>query len=189
MIVRILAVLILAVSATTASAIVDISAGPYFGMDIPVVNDLAESGRLFGVQAKVAVLSFVAIGAHFSSSSLGEVSHTFFEGESEEFSESLDGGDVKSFGVDAYFGIVSGLPGFKIYAVGSLANWKWERDYTDEVSEVAWGFGPGVELVLPFGLGVEGRGMFQIAPTDGDGSVKSVVWFVGANYHFGGLLK
>jgi hypothetical protein len=187
--VRILAAVILVLSTGTAGAIVDISAGPYFGMDIPVANDQATSGGLFGIQAKVSFLSYLAAGAHFSSSSLGEVSHTFFEGQPEEFSESLDGGDVTSYGADLYLGTMTGLPGFKIYAVGSVASWKWERDYTEEVSEVAWAVGPGIELVLPFGLGVEGRGMFQISPTDNDGSVKSFVWFIGASYHFGSLLK
>ncbi len=74
---KMLAAVILVLSAGTAGAIVDISAGPYFGMDIPVANDQATSGGLFGIQAKVSFLSFVAAGAHFSSSSLGEVSIHF----------------------------------------------------------------------------------------------------------------
>jgi hypothetical protein len=187
--VKLLAFLILAICVGNAGAVLDISAGPYFGMDIPVVNDRAGSGTLFGLQAKASLLSFLAVGAHFSSSSLGDVENTFFEGEPEEFTEALPGGDVKSFGVDAYLGLLTGVPGFKFYMVGSLGSWKWARDYSDDVSELAFGLGPGIELVLPMGLGIEGRGMFQVAPTDGGGSVKSFVWFVGANYHFFSLLK
>jgi hypothetical protein len=188
--VKLLAAVILVMSVGTAGAIVDISAGPYIGMNIPVVNDQAKSGRLFGLQAKVSFLSFLAVGAHYSSSSLGEVEHTFFEGQTDyEFTESIDGGDITSFGFDAYLGMTGFTPGVKLYFVGSLGTWKWKRDYTDEVSETVFGVGPALEVVLPFNLGLEGRGMFEIAPTDGGGSVKSVVWFVGANYHFGSLLK
>jgi len=187
--VRMLAALILMMSVGTAGAIIDISAGPYLGMNIPVYNDQATSGSLFGLQARVTLLSFLAVGAHYSSSSLGEVEHTFFEGEPEEFSDSIDGGDVSSFGIDAYLGLTGGVPGMKLFLVGSLGSWKWTRDYTDEVSETAFSVGPGLEWVLPFGLGVEGRGMFEVAPTDNGGSIKSFLWFVGANYHFGSLLK
>ena len=187
--VKILAALILVMSASTAGAIVDISAGPYFGMNIPIVNDQATSGSLWGLQAKVSLLHSVAVGAHYSSSSLGEVEHTFFEGEPEEFTDTLEGGDISSFGFDAYFGILSGVPGLKLYLMGSVASWKWERDYADEVSETAFDVGAGAEWVLPFGLGIEGRGTFEFAPTDNEGSIKSFLWFVGANYHFGSLLK
>jgi hypothetical protein len=183
------AALVLLVCAGTAGAIVDITAGAYYGMDIPVVNDQATSGGMYGVQAKVSLLSSFALGMYYSSSSLGEVERTFFEGEPEEFTDSLEGGDVSSYGLDAYFGTMSFVPGIKFYLVGSVGQWKWERDYTDEVSEVVWGLGTGAEFVLPFGLGIEGRGTFRTVPTDGDGSLKSFVWFVGANYHFGGLLK
>ncbi len=184
-----LAALILVMSVGTAGAIVDISAGPYLGMNIPIVNDQAERGRLFGLQAKFSLLSFVAVGAHYSSSSLGEVEHTFFEGEPEEFTESIDGGDVSTFGIDAYVGLLSAVPGVKLYLMGSIGSWKWERDYADEVAKTVFGVGPGLELVLPFGVGLEGRGMLEIVPTENGGSIKSALWFVGANYHFGSLLK
>lgn len=187
--VKILAALMVVMSVGTAGAIVDISAGPYLGMNVPVVNDQATSGSLWGLQAKVSVLHSVALGVHYSSSSLGEVEHTFFEGEPEEFTDTLDGGDVSSFGVDAYLGILSAAPGLKLYLMGSIASWKWEREYTDEVSETAFDVGLGAEWVLPLNIGIEGRGVFEFAPTDNSGSIKSVLWFVGANYHFGSLLK
>jgi hypothetical protein len=187
--VKLLAVVILATSVGTAGAVLDVSVGPYFGMDIPIANDAAKSGSLFGLQGKVSLLPYLAVGAYYSSSSLGDVDKTFFEGDPDQFTDTLPGGDVKSFGLDAYFGMFGGVPGFKLYVMGSVGNWKWQRDFTDDVSEVVWRIGPGAELVLPMGLGIEGRGMFQIAPTDGGGSVKSFLWFVGANYHFFSLFQ
>ncbi|MBP2681186.1 MAG: hypothetical protein H6Q78_1049 [Candidatus Krumholzibacteriota bacterium] len=181
--------LVLLACAGSAGAIVDISVGAYYGMDIPVVNDQATSGGMYGLQAKVSLLHSLGLGLYYTSSALGEVERTFFEGEPEEYTDSLEGGDVASYGLDAYFGTMSFVPGIKFYLVGSVGQWKWERDYTEEVSEIVWGLGGGAEFILPFGVGIEGRGTFRTVPTDNDGSIKSFVWWVGANYHFGGLLK
>jgi hypothetical protein len=183
------AALVLLVCAGNAGAIADITAGAYYGMDIPVVNDQATSGGMYGVQAKFSLVNSLGLGLYYTSSSLGEVEKTFFEGDPEEYTDTLDGGDVTSYGLDAYFGTMGFTPGIKFYLVGSVGQWKWEREYTDEVSEIVWGLGGGAEFILPFGLGIEGRGTFRTVPTDGDGSIKSFVWWVGANYHFGGLLK
>lgn len=183
--VKLLVLVILTVSAgTAAGAILDVSVGPYYGMDIPVANDMATSGGLFGIQGRVSLTSFLGLGAYYSSSSLGDVENTFFQGDPDEFTDTLPGGDAKSFGVDAYLGMFAGVPGFKFYLMGSVGKWEWQRDYTDDVSEIAWRIGPGAEWVLPMGLGIEGRGMFQVVPLEDGGSVKSVLWFVGANYHF-----
>ncbi|UCG52570.1 MAG: hypothetical protein JSW58_03195 [Candidatus Latescibacterota bacterium] len=187
--IKVIAALFVLISASTAGAVVDIAVGGYGGMDIPVANDEAKSGTLFGVHARASVLSFLAVGGYFRSSSFGDPEQTFFEGLPDEFTSSIDGGGVKSFGAEAYVGKVGGTPGVNVFFYGSVGSYKWTRDNRDDISKVAWSVGPGLEIVFPFGLGVEGRGLFQIAPTDNSGSLKSVVWFVGANYHFGLPLK
>jgi len=49
-------------SATAAGAVVDFSVGALGGMDIPVANDVAKSGPLFGIQGKVpAFVCFFSI--------------------------------------------------------------------------------------------------------------------------------
>jgi hypothetical protein len=187
--VNLLVALILVVSAGGAGAIVDFSAGAYGGMDIPVVNDEASSGRLFGVQGRVTVLSWLGLGAHFHKSTYGDVTETFLEGTPDAFESKLDGGETTVYAVDAYLGTSGSIGGVNVFLVGSFGKWKWTTEYKDDISEILWAVGPGVEYVFPFGLGVEGRGMFQIIPTDNDGSYKSVYWFIGANYHFGNLIN
>ena len=182
--------LVLVMSAGTAGAIVDISAGVFGGMDVPVVNDEAGSGALYGLQAKVTLLPFFALGGFYRASSYGEISETFFEGKADEFIGTVDGGSASSFGLDAYLGTSPAIGGgVNVYLVGSVGSWKWTRDHRDDVSEIAFSVGPGVEIVLPFNVGVEGRALFQIVPTENSGSIKSFIWFVGANYHFGSLLN
>ena len=180
-----LVALIVLLSATSAGAIVDFSLGAFGGMDIPVTNDVAQSGPLFGIQGKVSFTPFLAVGAFYRAASYGDVEGTFFEGTDDEFTSSIPGGDGKSFGVDAYFGRVSGMPGANFYLYGSIGSYKWTRDNVEDVSELAFGLGLGAEVVLPFKLGIEGRGIFQVVPTENSGSVKSFLWFIGANYHFG----
>ena len=180
-----LVALIVLLTATAAGAVVDFSIGAFGGMEIPVVNDAIQSGPLYGIQGKAAITPFFALGAFYRGASYGDVDGTFFEGTPDEFTSSIPGGDGKSFGADVYFGRISGMPGANFYLYGSIGNYKWTRDNIDDVSEVAFGAGLGAEVVLPFKLGIEGRGIFQIARTENDGSLKSFLWFVGANYHFG----
>jgi hypothetical protein len=179
------ALITLLTASTAAAGVVDISVGAFGGMDIPTANDLATSGPLYGLQGKVSFTDFVAVGAFYRASSYGDIEETFLEGTPEEFTETIPGGDSQSFGIDAYFGRVSGMPGANFYLYGSFGSFKWTRDNVEDVSEIAWGLGLGAEVVLPFKLGIEGRGIFQTVPTDGGGSVKSFIWFIGANYHFG----
>jgi hypothetical protein len=187
--VKLLVALILVVSAGSAGAVVDFSAGLFGGMDIPVANDGAASGGLYGVQGRVTVLSWLGLGAYYRQGAYGDVTATFLEGTPDEFESTLKGGDTTSFGLDAYLGTTGAIGGVNVYLVGSIGKWTWETDYRDDISEIVFSVGPGVELTLPFGLGIEGRGMFQIIPTDGNGSYKSFLWFVGANYHFGNLIN
>ncbi|MEJ2722238.1 MAG: hypothetical protein P8181_14050 [bacterium] len=182
---NVLVVVILLLSATSAGAIVDLSIGAYGGMDIPVVNDEIKNGPLFGLQGRVGFLSFLAAGAYYRSSSYGDMDGTFFEGDPDEFTSSISGGNANSFGVDAYFGRVSGTSGLNFYLYGSISSYRWSRDDREDISKAAYGVGLGAEVVLPFKLGIEGRGVFRVVPTDNSGSLKSVLWFIGANYHFG----
>lgn len=180
-----IAVVLIGLSACQAGAIGDISVGPFFGMSIPVVNDDAESGPLYGIQARVGIFSFVALGVHFQGVNYNDPELAFFQGTPNEFTGQKDGGDATSFGVDAYLGSFTGAPGVKFYLVGSVGSYSWDRSYTDEVSEIMYGVGPGLEFAFPFNLGIEGRGMFEIVPKGNDATYKNVNWFVAVNYHFG----
>jgi hypothetical protein len=180
---------LLSALAGPAYGIVDLSAGPYFGMTVPIVNDDAKRGSMFGLQARVSVLSFLAVGAHFQSGSFGNPEETFFAGTPGEVTLEKDGGDLTTFAADVFLGGSGGTPGISFYMVGSIGTYKWKRDNVDEVSEISYAVGPGLEMVLPFGLGIEGRAMFEVVPKGDDGSFKNFLWFIGANYHFGTLTK
>jgi opacity protein-like surface antigen len=179
---KLLALLIAIAFSSTAFAIGgDIAIGPFFGMSIPIVNKDIKSGSTFGIQARFAPLSFVAVGAHYQSRKFGDPSKNFFYG-----SDTKDGGSASSIGFDGYLGKTSGT-GVNIYLMGSIGSYSWTRDNQAKVSKTAYAVGPGVEIVLPLPvkIGLEGKALMEIVPTGNSGSWKNFVWTIGANYHFG----
>ena len=184
-----LAVVILCAASAPALAGVDLALGLYGGMYIPVATEDADLGPLFGVQTRLAFWEFVAIGAHYQNSQLGNPEQTFFEGQPGlEFTDEKDGGSIQSFAGDLYLGKVGG-GGFNFYLVGSIGTFQWNREQGD-ITKPLYAAGLGFEINLPIHLGVEFRSMFEVSPFDedlgnGSGSYKSVTWFIGGNYHFG----
>lgn len=183
--VKLVTALIVLTLAQISLAIGDISVGPFYGMAVPIKNDLVKTGPMYGVQAKLSLFPMLAIGAHYSSRSYGNPSQVFFEGQPIEVTMEIDGGDVQSLGAEAYLGKGGGMPGLNFYFIGSVSTYKWKRDGLADISKSAFAVGPGAEIVLPMKLGIEGRALVEVASTGHDGSWKSLLWFVGINYHLG----
>lgn len=161
-------------------AIGDLAIGPFYGMAMPVGNDLVKAGPLYGLQAKLELIPMLSIGAHYSSRDYGNPTiESDILGEQE-----IDGGSVSSFGVDAFLGKTTGMVGANLYLSGSFGTFKWKRDGFAEESKSSLAFGPGVELVLPMKIGIEGRAMLEVVSTGNEATWKAFTWYVGANYHF-----
>ena len=181
-----LLVLFLVVAMTPATfALGGIIVGPYYGIAFPVGNDMAESGTMYGLQARMELLPMLSVGAHYSSRTLGNPKQVFFEGTPNEIEMEVDGGDITTFGIEGFLGKSGSLPGLNLYLTGGLSTYKWKRDYTEDFSKTAYSAGLGMEIVLPMKLGIEGRGLFEFASTGENGTYKSLLAFVGVNYHFG----
>jgi hypothetical protein len=176
---KVAVLLIILAMTTSAMALGDLSIGPFFGMNIPIANKDAKSGSMSGFQAKFSPITFVAGGLHFQSRNFGDPSKEFFYG-----SDTKDGGKISSIGFDLYLGKTSGV-GPNFYFIGSVGSYKWKRDNQSDISKTSYSFGPGLEIVLPVKIGIEGRALLEIVPTGEKGSWKNFVWFIGANYHFG----
>jgi len=168
----------------SAFAIGDIAVGPLYGYGMPVGNEWAKPGPMYGVQARVSLIPLVAFGGFYNARNYGDITLTYFEGEPFEWSEDIDGGDVKSFGLNAYFGKMTGM-GVNYFLIGGIGSHKWTRDYKEEEdSKFAYALGLGFELVLPKNIGIEARGMFEAASTGNKSTWKSVIAYGGLNYHF-----
>jgi hypothetical protein len=180
-----MALLLIVAIAPVTFAIGDISVGPFYGMAIPVANEAVESGMMYGVQAKVSLVPVLSIGAHYSSRSYGNPTVLVFEGTPLEYEEEYDGGDFTTFGLDAFLGKGGSLPGANFYLCGSFGSYTWKRDGFDNITKTAFAAGAGLEIILPVKVGIEGRALFEFASTGNDATYKSVLWFVGLNYHIG----
>ena len=160
-----------------------IAIGPYYGYSIPVGNMWVKPGPDFGLQARVSVISFLGVGAYYSSRAYGDVELVYFEGEPYEWTDYLDGGNVTSFGMKLYLGKTGGA-GLNYFALGGISSHKWKRDYSNEDSKIAYSLGFGLEYVLPMNLGIEGRGIFEAASAGHKAMWRSAIMSVGVNYHF-----
>lgn len=164
----------------SAWALTDISFGAFGGLNTPIVQDDAKSGAGFGLKVRISPSPMIAGALFFESRSFGDP-ELIIQG----VTMSSDGGKVTAFGVDALIGSTGGGPGPHFYWTIGLVSYKWTRDGYDDVSEVGYHLGPGLEIVLPAKIGIEARANFEIVPTGGGGSRKNILIFVGANYHFG----
>lgn len=158
----------------------DFSVGAFGGLNIPIVQDDASSGTDFGLKAKFSPIPFIAGAAFFETRTFGDASINVGATE-----YTIDAGNVTSFGVEALIGNTGGGPGPHFYLAAGISSYKWTRDYWEDVSEVGYHLGPGIEIVLPAKIGIEIRGKFEVVPTDGGGARKNAILLVGANYHLG----
>lgn len=177
---NLLPILLILAMASPAYAISDVSIGAFGGMNFPIVQDDAAAGSGFGLKAKFSPMPVIAGAVYFESRSFGDPELTLF-GQT----MTTDGGKVTSFGIEALIGAAGGGMGPHFYWTLGLSSYKWTRDGYEDLSEIGYHLGPGFEFVFPANIGIEIRGKFEIVPTDGGGSRKNALVFLGANYHFG----
>jgi len=177
---KIVPALILLVMTGSANAITDISAGLFGGLNFPVAQEDSKSGNGFGLRAKFSPSPMIAGSVFYENRSFGDPELTIL-GQT----MTTDGGKVTAFGVEAMIGSVGGGMGPHFYWALGISNYKWTRDGYEDLSKIGYHLGPGFELVVPANIGLEIRGKFEIVPTDGGGSRKNALVFIGVNYHFG----
>ncbi len=158
----------------------DISVGFFGGLNYPIVQDDAASGSGYGLKAKFSPIPMIAGSAFYESRSLGDPTIEAFGAE-----YTTDGGKVTSFGVEALIGNTGGGHGPHFYWAVGISSYKWTRDNWEDVSEVGYHIGPGIEIVLPSNIGLEIKAKFEVVPTGGEGARKNATIAIGANYHIG----
>ena len=177
---KLMPIILILVLSGSAGALTDISVGAYGGLNYPLAQDDTKSGSGFGLKAKFSPMPMIAGSVFYESRAFGDPELTIL-GQT----MTSDGGKVSALGAEALIGNVGGGVGPHFYWTVGLCSYKWTRDNQDDFSEIGYHLGPGFELILPVNIGLEIRGKFEIVPTDGGGSRKNAVVFIGANYHIG----
>lgn len=178
-----LTLFIIAFMVSSVYAFDGFSVGPYYGYGVPVANEWAKPGPTFGVQAKASLMPWIGAGLYYNSRAYGDVDLVYFEGETFEFTETLEGGDVSAYGLNFYLGQI-GNNGLNYFLVGGIGSHKWDRETVDAEPKISYSAGLGLEYVIPANVGVEARGVFDLTADNGRSTWKSVMAYVGLNYHF-----
>jgi len=176
----ILAVCLLVLAASSAQA-QKLGAGVFVGMNVPVAQDDAGSGTVFGFRGQFQAIPMIRIEPHLSFLKNGDYDAPGIGGPFP-----YDGGKLTSFGINGILSGPMGGAGFGVGLVAGLGSYKYQVDGYEDDTRVGYSGG------LDFSLGLtgapvklNGRGELLVIPLEDGGSRKHVLLTVGAIYSFG----
>ncbi|MGB7062182.1 MAG: outer membrane beta-barrel protein [Candidatus Zixiibacteriota bacterium] len=155
------------------------SLGAFGGLNIPLAQDDAKSGALFGAKGRVLLLPYLGIEPYFSFAEYGakdvEVRGVSFAGKS---------GDITSFGADLVLGSISGMGKTKFYGLVGINSNTYKREGIPDESGLGLAFGSGLEFFPTEMLSLEFRAKYHPIKL-GDGGRVHLELSGGVNYYFG----
>ena len=175
------ALLVLCSAATSQAGLLGLGLGAYGGVNIPIVQDDAKTGSVWGFRAPVQALKLLRLEPFVAFINNGDYEITGIGG-----AQTFDGGKLTAFGINAMFGAPMTVPAVGIAFVGGIGSYKYEAEGYDSNSDV--GFNVGVDFTFGLGalpVGLSARGDLVIIPLDDGGSRKHGLLTVGAFYKFG----
>ena len=175
----ILATLMFSVSLTAETKF---GVGAQAGLDYPVAQDDQGQGTVFILKG---FWSFAGILSVEPNVSFGKFGDPEFSDEPGLF-DGLEGSKVTAYGINALLGANFGTPGFHPYGLFGVGLYSMKRDQTfQDISELGWTGGLGIELGFTGNLAADARGRVNVIPLEEGGSKKSLAATVGVNYYFG----
>lgn len=156
-----------------------IGVGGFVGMNIPIVQDDASSGTLFGFKGRFELIPKLGAEAFFTAMDQGESSIEVWGKEMV-----VDAGSIKSFGLNLILGSMSSDVGAHFHMTGGIASYSFSRDGVPDESRFGYNFGPEFEIGLGK-LSIEMSSKIHIITLDGGGSRKNIGLSGGLNYYFG----
>jgi hypothetical protein len=154
----------------------------YGGVNIPIAQDNAQSGSIFGLRAPLQMMSALRLEPWMGIANNGDYTlNTAISG-----SSTFDGGKITSFGLNALLGSPMTGPGFSIAFLGGIGSHKLETEGVETDSRV--GYNVGLDMGVGLGslpLSLSGRAEAVVIPLDGGGSRKNGFITAGLTYKFG----
>jgi len=173
---KIVSILLLAlVLSSGVAGAAGIGLGAFGGMSIPIVQDDAKMGPMFGLRLPVSVLPMLRLEPFWARTTLGDVDGTFAG-----LPYTRDGGKVSAFGLNALLATGGAL---RFYPYVGIGSYKLTREASDDRTEVGYDAGLGLGLSPLPGIEVDLRGEFAMISL-GETSRKYANVTLGASYHF-----
>lgn len=151
--------------------------GGFAGVSIPLVQDDAENGTVFGGRVKLSLGNLLGVEPNFTYAKDGEW-------EVEEVEEIFEASKFTSFGVNLLFNGAGPVTAFRMFPFIGVKYYSEDHPVHDRDPRLGWDAGFGFEFGAG-NLGFEGRGTFELMTLEGGGSRKWAHITGGVNFYFG----
>jgi len=153
--------------------------GAFGGVTIPIAQEDAARGILYGAQLRLSLGGLLGIEPNF----------TYFKNGDWEIDdapgETFEGSKLTALGVNLILGGAGPVTGFRFFPFAGAKYYNEKNDFRDfSDSRLGWSAGLGLEIGAG-SLGIEARAAGEVLPMDGGGSRKWVHLRGGVNYYFG----
>lgn len=153
--------------------------GGFGGVSIPVAQDDATNGMVFGGHLKLSLGGMLGIEPNFTYFKNGDWEIDELPG------EIFEGSKLTAVGVNLILGGAGPATGFRFFPFAGVKYYNEKNDFRD-FSDGSLGFNGGLGIEIGAGsIGIEARGSAEVLPLDGDGSRKWIHVRGGLNYYFG----
>ena len=154
--------------------------GGFGGVSVPIVQDDAENGTVFGGRLKLSVGGLLGVEPTVMFFTNGDWTMDGVEG------ITFKGAEYNSVGVNLLLGGAGPVKAFRMFGVAGVNYYSQDMDFEHgDDSNVGWNAGLGLEFGAG-NIGIEGRGTFNLMKLEAGGSRKWAQITGGVNIYFGG---
>jgi opacity protein-like surface antigen len=174
-------VILLAMSGLYSAALArPIGVGALAGVNIPIVQDDAGSGFLYGAKLRIGATPFLALEPTLIFFEQGDVA---VEVGGEEVD--LDGGKSTALGINLIIGSVGPPAGLRFHGIVGLASHAMKQEGTEDESRFALTFGPGLEVQVGEKLALDFEVLLHMISLADGGARKNLGLSGGLIYYVG----
>ena len=151
--------------------------GGFAGVSIPIVQDDAENGKVYGGRLKLSLGGILGLEPNFTYTQDGDW-------EIDGVDETFKGSKFTSVGVNLLIGASGPVTAIRFFSFVGAKYYSVDNDSPETDSRLGWNGGVGIEFGAG-NLGFEGRGGFELMTLDDGGSRKWAHVTGGINIYFG----
>lgn len=157
---------------------VSVGAGVYGVHGIPLLQQDAAPGPLYGLKARANVLGPVGAEIYYTTFQEGDRSFVVPLG-----TQVIKGGTDEVMGGDLILASSTG-PGVSFYVAGGAGSYTLTREPRTRIRTIGYNGGPGLELRSTAGISIDLSGRVHVVPLQSGGSRKFASLQAGINYYF-----